>query len=49
MATAQFMKVKTSGKWEKGLQTSIFIRDFEKIIVDEPASLGGDGQRTKPG
>ncbi|WP_339164103.1 OsmC family protein [Siminovitchia sp. FSL H7-0308] len=48
MATAQFMKVKTSGKWEKGLQTSIFIRDFEKIIVDEPASLGGTDKGPNP-
>jgi uncharacterized OsmC-like protein len=41
MATAQLVKVETSGKWEKGLQTSIYIRDFEKITVDEPENLGG--------
>lgn len=48
MATAQLMKVKTSGKWESGLQTSIFIRDFDRIIVDEPASLGGTDEGPNP-
>ena len=48
MATAQLIKVETEGKWEQGLQTSISIRDFEKIIVDEPVNLGGTDEGPNP-
>ncbi|MFS0644354.1 OsmC family protein [Siminovitchia sp. 179-K 8D1 HS] len=48
MATAQLTKVNTSGKWETGLQTSILIRDFNRIIVDEPVSLGGTDEGPNP-
>lgn len=48
MATAQLIKVATDGKWEKGLQTSINIRDFAPIIVDEPRSLGGTDEGPNP-
>ncbi len=46
--TAQLLKVATEGKWEKGLQTSINIRNFETIIVDEPKSLGGTDEGPNP-
>ncbi|RWR12855.1 OsmC family protein [Siminovitchia fortis] len=48
MTTAQLIKVATEGKWEKGLQTSINIREFEPIIVDEPKSLGGTDKGPNP-
>lgn len=48
MATAQLMKVETSGEWKQGLQTSIKIRDFKPIIVDEPKTLGGTDEGPNP-
>jgi uncharacterized OsmC-like protein len=48
MTTKQILKVETSGKWEKGLQTSISIRDFQPFIVDEPKSLGGTDEGPNP-
>ncbi|MBS4196217.1 OsmC family protein [Lederbergia citri] len=48
MATAQLLKVGTEGKWNHGLQTSITIRDFEKITVDEPVNFGGTDEGPTP-
>lgn len=48
MTTAQLMKVETSGKWENGMKTAIAVRDFDLIIVDEPASLGGTDEGPNP-
>ncbi|WP_459500518.1 OsmC family protein [Bacillus sp. C1] len=48
MGTKKLLKVKTSGKWEGGLKTSISIRDFSKFIVDEPKSLGGTDEGPNP-
>ncbi|MFX3623874.1 MAG: OsmC family protein [Ectobacillus sp.] len=48
MATKKLLKVKTSGKWEGGLKTSISIRDFSKLIVDEPKNLGGTDEGPNP-
>ncbi|MEH7180511.1 OsmC family protein [Neobacillus vireti] len=48
MSKAQLLKVETSGKWESGLKTSISIRDFSKLIVDEPKSLGGTDEGPNP-
>lgn len=46
--TSQLIKVATDGKWETGLQTSINIRDFAPIIVDEPVNLGGADEGPNP-
>lgn len=48
MKTEQLFKVKTSGKWESGLKTSVSIRDFSALIVDEPKSLGGTDEGPNP-
>jgi len=48
MTTQQLLKVNTSGKWESGLKTSISIRDFSPLIVDEPKSLGGTDEGPNP-
>ncbi|MDE3840432.1 osmotically inducible protein C [Bacillus methanolicus] len=48
MTTKKLIKVNTSGKWEGGLKTSISIRDFSPIIVDEPRSLGGTDEGPNP-
>ena len=48
MTTEQLLKVETSGKWEKGLKTSISIRDFSALIVDEPKNLGGTDEGPNP-
>src|SRR3954465_4118517 len=48
MTKAQLLKVETSGKWESGLKTSISIRDFSTLIVDEPKSLGGTDEGPNP-
>lgn len=48
MSTAQLMKVETSGQWEHGMKTSIFVRDFSSIIVDEPETLGGTDEGPNP-
>ncbi|QBP42731.1 OsmC family protein [Paenisporosarcina antarctica] len=48
MTTQQLLKVNTSGKWESGLKTSISIREFSPLIVDEPKSLGGTDEGPNP-
>ncbi|WP_019415977.1 OsmC family protein [Paenisporosarcina sp. TG20] len=48
MTTQQLLKVNTSGKWESGLKTSISIRNFSPLIVDEPKSLGGTDEGPNP-
>lgn len=48
METEQLLKIKTSGKWEKGLKTSISVRDFPTLIVDEPKDLGGTDEGPNP-
>ncbi|SFE70288.1 OsmC family protein [Alteribacillus iranensis] len=48
MSTEQLMKVATEGQWEGGVKTSISVRDFEPLIVDEPASLGGGDEGPNP-
>ncbi|WP_017380492.1 OsmC family protein [Paenisporosarcina sp. TG-14] len=48
MTTQQLLKVNTSGKWESGLKTSISVRDFSPLIVDEPKSLGGTDEGPNP-
>lgn len=48
MTIQQLLKVNTSGKWESGLKTSISIRDFSPLIVDEPKSLGGSDEGPNP-
>lgn len=48
MKTEQLLEMKTSGKWEAGLKTSVSIRDFSALIVDEPKSLGGTDEGPNP-
>lgn len=48
MSTKELSKMETSGKWESGLKTSISIRDFSSLIVDEPANLGGTDEGPNP-
>lgn len=48
MKTEQLLKITTSGKWEEGLKTSISIRDFSALIVDEPKNLGGTDEGPNP-
>lgn len=48
MKTEQLLEMKTSGKWEDGLKTSVSIRDFSALIVDEPKSLGGTDEGPNP-
>jgi len=48
MSTKELTKMNTSGKWESGLKTSISIRDFAPVIVDEPANLGGTDEGPNP-
>ncbi|MGG0186053.1 OsmC family protein [Bacillus rhizoplanae] len=48
MGTERLLKVQTSGKWEGGLKTSISIRDFSELIVDEPRKLGGTDEGPNP-
>lgn len=48
MVTNKMLKVKTSGKWEETLKTSISIRNFPRFIVDEPRSLGGTDEGPNP-
>lgn len=42
------VKVSTSGKWEGGVKSGINIRDFQKVIMDEPFELGGEDQGPNP-
>ncbi|GHH99400.1 OsmC family protein [Neobacillus kokaensis] len=48
MKTQQLLKVRTSGKWEEGLKTSISVRNFSEFIVDEPKNLGGTDEGPNP-
>lgn len=48
MSTKELTIMNTSGKWESGLKTSISIRDFAPVIVDEPANLGGTNEGPNP-
>ncbi|MEO6908463.1 MAG: OsmC family protein [Abditibacteriaceae bacterium] len=48
MAVDTLLKVETTGKWTGGVQTSVVVRSFEPIIVDEPVDLGGANQGPNP-
>lgn len=48
MSTNHLLTVETKGVWEGGLKTSISIRHFNPIIVDEPESLGGTDEGANP-
>ncbi|MBM7647760.1 putative OsmC-like protein [Bacillus ectoiniformans] len=48
ISTEKLVKVSTGGLWEGGVKTGISIRNFEKLIMDEPAALGGEDHGPNP-
>ncbi|MGM7637375.1 OsmC family protein [Bacillus sp. Hm123] len=42
------VKLTTKGVWNEGMKTSVDIRDFAPIIMDESESLGGTNQGANP-
>ncbi|WP_203362495.1 OsmC family protein [Bacillus sp. REN10] len=44
----QLVKLTTKGAWDEGVKTSIYIRDFAPVIMDEPEDLGGTNQGANP-
>lgn len=40
-STKQLFKVSSTGTWEGGVKTSVKVREFSPIIMDEPEALGG--------
>lgn len=46
--TAQLFKVNSTGKWEGGVKTSVHVREFSPIIMDEPEALGGTDSGPNP-
>lgn len=48
MSVKSLLKVATTGEWTSGVQTSVAIRSFEPIIIDEPKNLGGTDEGPNP-
>ncbi|MDC3411970.1 OsmC family protein [Aquibacillus sp. 3ASR75-11] len=48
MSEEQIVKVSTKGKWEEGVRTKVYVRDFDPIVLDEPEELGGSDQGPNP-
>jgi uncharacterized OsmC-like protein len=46
--TKQIVKVSSKGKWEEGVRTTVHVRDFEPIVLDEPEELGGTDVGANP-
>lgn len=42
------VKLTTKGAWDEGMKTSVDIRDFAPIVMDEPESLGGTDDGANP-
>ncbi|MFD1039598.1 OsmC family protein [Virgibacillus byunsanensis] len=46
--TEQIIKVSSKGKWEDRVRTTVQVRDFEQIVIDEPKELGGTDVGANP-
>ncbi|WP_338754203.1 OsmC family protein [Bacillus sp. FJAT-52991] len=44
----QLVKLTTKGTWDEGVKTSIQIRDFASVVMDEPEDLGGTDHGANP-
>ena len=48
MSQAQIVKLSTTGKWEGGVKTSTYVRNFPVMVMDEPTQLGGTDEGANP-
>lgn len=44
----QIAKVLSTGKWDSGVKTTLRVRDFPPIVMDEPEQLGGTDEGANP-
>jgi len=45
---SSLVKLSTEGKWQGGVKSEIFVRDFATIVMDEPVELGGADEGPNP-
>lgn len=46
--SAHILEVAAQSQWQSGVQTHSQIRDFDKVVMDEPKALGGANEGPNP-